>query len=304
MVICCHNSQTRVLQILNNLKLVGQMNKVFRLRRKGARIDLEACVTLLSEIDSSNMSLTMNDPSYMRCQCYGDLAHIYAKGGEHQIALDTYIKALESYPDAIGVRFKYSEWLHRLATTDIELERVIQVLRQAIKLTISLETVALTPSVTALRTELEYGRKSYEKLALLLAQMGREGEVEQILITLGYTHRLSSHVLFNPSLEPVQNILTNLVVYDNFFDNETLTRCKEFLKPKADFWTAHDYSEVDSNGYFSYVQDLSISPTSFIEQVILQIFETVKVDFPEKAKRIRMAEWWCHSRYHSHGTLI
>ncbi len=80
-----------------------------------------------------------------------------------------------------------------------------------------------------------------------------------------------------------------------------IPRLRNFFSPNALFWKYHNYNEFESTGYFSYLYDLETVPTNLVEQVAQSIFTFIKSKFPEKAKRIKKAEWWAHCRPHNMG---
>jgi methyl-CpG-binding domain protein 4 len=168
--------------------------------------------------------------------------------------------------------------------------------------------------------------------ALVLAQEGRDRELEPELRRLGYTHRLAPLVLaYAPEYHALRAaaIETDAVppcgrvcALDGTLSPEFLAHMQGALGADARFWHETGYLDGDL-GYFSYVHPLascahsraqsgaqgragSGAPTAAIDgpsamdQLIGLIADLITPSFPGVA-RARYAEWWAHNRPHGGG---
>jgi hypothetical protein len=202
-------------------------------------------------------------------------------------------KALESFPLSISIRYKLvlalEPWTNRMGLLCSLLETGILIGKQE-KL-----------NGKEKQKEMEFYKLSLEKLALLYCKQNRNEEAYYVLRILGCTHRLSKHVLFyQPTTEWVDGG-EFVKCFDNLLDEPSLGKLQQCFAKDAPFWIAHGYNEYESKGYFSYTFTLDSSPRNFIEQYILEMYELIQIEFPEKADKIRVAEWWAHCRPHSMG---
>ena len=128
-------------------------------------------------------------------------------------------------------------------------------------------------------------------------------KASNLLSRLNYTRRLSSHVLNYKDVPTAQDPSSRdfCRYYDEFLPKVMLDRMQTIFQSNAEFWIKHQYNEFKSQGYFSYIYNLADEASNIIEQVINLIFKRIQMDDPEKAKRIKYAEWWAHCRPHHMG---
>jgi hypothetical protein len=232
---------------------------------------------------------------YNRMMIREAMAKFYFDKGKFRKQRRQYLKALKACPSSISIRYKLAMALEPF-TNRIEL------------LCSLLETGILIGKQDGLRLhgterdhEMEYYKKSLQKLALIYCQQNRNEEACFVLAVLQCTHRLSKHVLYYQPDTPFVDGAPFVKCFDNVLHDTSLLRMQQCFQSSAPFWTVHGYNEYESQGYFSFTFDLSTSPRNFIEQYILELYRLVQIEFPEKAERIKIAEWWAHCRPHSMG---
>jgi hypothetical protein len=232
---------------------------------------------------------------YNRMMIRDAMAKFYFEKGKFSKQRRQYLKALEAFPNSISVRYKLAIALEPF-TNRVEL------------LCTLLETGILIGKQNRLRLngaekeyEMEYYKKSLQKLALLYCQQNRNEEARYVLGVLQCTHRLSKHVLFYQPDTPIVDGAPYVKCFDNLLNDKSLLKMQQCFKSNSSFWTVHGYNEYESRGYFSFTFDLDTPPRNFVDQYILELYKVIQMEFPDKASNIRIAEWWAHCRPHSMG---
>lgn len=206
--------------------------------------------------------------------------------GDKCIEKKQYWKGFQYYRKG-GCRLKQSQWIHATATSSKDMSNLIKFL---------VKTILLEDN----------NEEAREKLTLLYCQSGQDKEAGRILSKAGFTHRLSKHVLnySTDSSTISEKSLDNkryLKVFDNTWNQSVLSDLQRCFNSKGSFWVDHKYNEYQNSGYFSYVYQLREDPKTLVEQAIRAIYELLLKEFPDKAKHVKTAEWWCHSRPHHMG---
>ncbi|KAJ3274703.1 Phosphoglucomutase-2 [Terramyces sp. JEL0728] len=203
--------------------------------------------------------------------------------------------ALDEYKESIMVRFKLVDRMHALADTPEKLSLIILMLKRAIKMRDSMESLPRQ----LLEVEQEYLVRAKEKLCLIYCQSGKDRLAFKILNEMNFTRRLSSFVLDYGLTVPLD--CPNAACFDDFLDKQSFNQMFNVFQSQSEFWRDFGYHEFKNTGYFSFVYDLSKEPTNLVEQYIRLQYQHLEKTFPEKFKQIRYGEWWAHCRPHFMG---
>ncbi|KAI8898300.1 hypothetical protein BC833DRAFT_590335 [Globomyces pollinis-pini] len=199
-----------------------------------------------------------------------------------------------------------AQWIHSWADSMDILKMVMNLLKIIIKKGQYLTDFhdSTTDEQKYLQMEADHFDLSIQKLIILYCQSSQNKDAKSWLMKMNYSHRLSTHVLDyqKTSVDSLElNSKSYLTCFENTFNADLLTSMYEFLKPSSKFWSFHNYNQLKSTGYFSYVYPLNMNPRNFIEHYIQTLFALIKETYPEKAKKIKYAEWWAHCRPHFMG---
>jgi tetratricopeptide (TPR) repeat protein len=238
------------------------------------------------------------NPFYYSVRIFEKLADALIREENYQGAVLAYQAAILAFPPSISARFKLVQWIHVVAKTHDKLQLIIRILRNAIEC-----GDALIGMNTAVEAEYHYLSKCKEKLAMIYLQSGQYRLAATILNEMGFTHRLSSCILNYPTANFALDKKASKFIsaFDNILSQNTLEDMLNIFNPNATFWRDHLYNEFDNNGYFSYVYKLNDEPRNYIELLIQQIYEFVRMKYPERSKKIHVAEYWAHCRPHHLG---
>lgn len=134
---------------------------------------------------------------------------------------------------------------------------------------------------------------------------GDAAKAADALEFLGFTHRLSDRVLRyalpRDGLGDGERAEGGIVeARDGALEARTLARLERaFASETTSFWREHGYGSKTC-GFFSYVHDLTLEPTSAMDVVALDVRAVAARAFPEAATA-RWCEWWAHRRPHESG---
>jgi hypothetical protein len=250
--------------------------------------DIIVHIKLLTKNKGHSDEYSKENPFYFGVLVYESLAISFIQIEDYKSAMESYQSALVMFPCSISVRFKMAQWIHAVSDSLDKLKTVKNILKNAIKSGSTLKGYSFI-----VKQEREFLTKAKEKLAFLYCQESSSKSIA-LLREMKYTHRLSSSVLNYPVelLIPDLEARNYVRAYDNFLTKTTLKNSQLLFAPDAPFWKTHAYNEYESNGYFSYIYKFTDPPTNYIEKLILKIFEYIKIEFPEKARLIRFAEYW------------
>jgi hypothetical protein len=144
-------------------------------------------------------------------------------------------------------------------------------------------------------------REARSKLALLLAQEGREDEADVHMLRLGCRYRLADVVL-RYALQPDESSASGCeyaACFDSALQPAALAHLQRCFAPDAPFWTAHAYQNP-STGYFSYTHSLRQPPRCAFEQLLATLVARATAWCPA-ASSANAVEWWAHCRPHGSG---
>ena len=253
-------------------------------------------------------------------QKFREIAKKHKDVKEYRKAIEALKNGIAVSRESVSLYYELSQLLHCLAERAEDLDLVASLLQQAIENGNGIMDFLMTkmPKRIVLKSqqsrwsrmqdEAEFTHVCVEKLGLVYAQSGRDHELKELLSSNSFTHRLSRTVLnYHQQQQKSSEISTGtdyreyLSCFDNVLQNDVLEKMHSFFSPNSQFWTFHNYDEFESTGYFSYLYNVDQDPSNFVEQVINSIFVLLKRKFPQKASRIKKAEWWAHCRPHCMG---
>lgn len=153
------------------------------------------------------------------------------------------------------------------------------------------------PALTAAKAA---AREARSKLALLLAQAGREEEAVAHMLRLGCRYRLADVVL-RYALPPEASSVDceYAASFDGVLEPAALGHLQRCFAPDAPFWAAHAYQQP-STGYFSYTHSLKEPPRCAFEQLLAAVVARATAWRPASAAATAV-EWWAHCRPHGSG---
>ena len=271
------------------------------------KLELESLIIASDALGNQKGSKTkfnLKNPNYLRMKVFLEIADYYGNNSMNDLCFDALQKAAQSFPN-IQTLFRISEMVHCISTTDELLQIMTKILEKCDRLGLKLESkykknLSIKGYEDFVNCEFESLFHARQQLALLYCQSDNV-ETPNLLKRLNYTRRLSKSVLNYETIAEDIESKEYCYYYDDFLPSNLLHRMQHVFKSNADFWVSHDYNELKSNGYFSYIFELGLGASNFIEQIIALIFKRIQTDDPVKANQIKYAEWWAHCRPHNKG---
>ncbi len=253
--------------------------------------------------------------------------------GSDAAAAAEYARACEVYPLQVEGYHRLALLLLRGAVSDSAVAAAAGLLRVAAKHAGRLRGIPPPWNADDIcKAEVAAGKAAEQRLVLLLfskaAEMdsktgkatdeasAAEKEARKLLQQIGYEATLAPEILRSDcslkSNEEVRRILTETPFTDRedpsspiFFKLEDsvlppslLSSIQAGFAPTSPFWRVHNYG--DSAPFFSYLYNFADIPKSSLEQSIRHLWRRACAINPA-VSRATVAEWWVHSRPHSHG---
>ena len=141
------------------------------------------------------------------------------------------------------------------------------------------------------------------RLALLLAQEGRDDEAAALMSALGARYRLARQVLRYPlpppgPAEAPAEAPPVVRALDSALPASMVAHLRAAFAPDSAFWAAHSYHDA-ATGYFSFTHALG-APRNAFEQALAAVAALAAAWRPE-AGAATAVEWWAHCRPHASG---